>query len=818
MKKEETNDIVQNLYSALEEVGIDKKFCKQDVTTEKSLSQRGDVWISLSEHSHNDFEKDIVCLIEAKHKKCCIGDTEWEDAMIQGKAKASKQGLNYYIVTNCVDSTRFYNAHNNKELSLDENIITKFQPTKTLIKIQTQTNEHNSNVINNVKNEKTTTEKDFQRSLDRLREIFRAAAVKDSNEKINTTVSFIILKYIAEMEATERSLSNVVRLWDDYGQNENYKSDIDSSLRDILSGDYGKKYVDFKNIVGISTKLNNNHYARIHSELDNYHFHGCGFDIYGAIYEEFASPKEKKEFGEFYTRRHITGVVSRLLLKKEQRPRDMKICDPACGTGGFLTEAFKVLKDNYTRSNTLNDNVIEKLKTEVFYGYDNQTDSIQRTMLNMFLAGDGHTHIKEKDSLAGLEIDTFDYIVANPPYGLYDGDIRIENFTFTNQRRFELMFLEKIVNAVKFGGEMAIVVPDGVLETPTNEEFRKRLLQHCRINAIVSLTRFAFAPYTKEKTYVLFMQKKQKEEIGKIQTQAIWHFILDCDGFANSDKRFLTPKHNDIELLEKVFMVGQRSGKYGFVDMKDVNDDNFHNLLSESYLRPIKVETKTIGQFNDSFDELMEKLKKLIKKADEVRENIKNNHTISKVDIVERNVSLSKALKLLPKNSGITEEFIYLNENPDKEQVPIYTSSYDILGYLPIDTKKDGEPIVINGGASVIVFRKGKAGTMFYVNTDKYIACENAIPFQISDEYKEKILIKWFYFTYRKIFLNLVTSKADNATFNLDFLERLTIDIPKIDLQKRIIEKYEMLEDLEKDVTDVSEKLKEIEFISLKEG
>jgi type I restriction-modification system DNA methylase subunit len=818
MKKEETNDIVQNLYDALFDIGIDKKFCKQDVTTKKSLSQRGDVWVSLSENSKKDFEKDIIALIEAKHKKCVIGDIEWQDAMTQGKEKALKQGLSYYVVTNCVDLIRFYNAKTDELITLDGELINKFQPIKTLIQIQTQTNESNSNIISSIRNDKTTTEKDFQRSLDRLREIFRAAAVKDSNEKINTIVTFIILKYICEMEEQERSLSNVVRLWNDYGQNENYKSDIDSSLRDILSGDYGKKYIDFKNIVDISSKLNNNHYARIHSEIDKYHFHGCGFDIYGAIYEEFASPKEKKEFGEFYTRRHITGVISRLLLRNEQRPRDLKICDPACGTGGFLTEAFKVLKDNYAKNHSLNDKIVEKLQNEVFYGYDNQTDSIQRTMLNMFLAGDGHTHIKEKDSLADLEKDTFDYIVANPPYGLYDGDIKIENFTFTNQRRFELLFLERIINAVKDGGEMAIVVPDGVLETPTNEEFRKKLLQHCTVHAVVSLTRFAFAPYTKEKTYVLFMQKKQKADIGKIQTEPIWHFILDHDGFANSDKRFLTPKHNDIALLEETFLKGKKSGKYGFVEMKDVNNDNFHNLLSEFYLRPVIVETKTIGEFNDSFDELMEKLKKLIKKADEVRENIKNNHTISKVDVVERDVTLSRALKLLPKNSGITEEFIYLNEDPDKEQIPIYTSSYEILGYLPEGTLKDGQPVTVNSGKSVIVFRKGKAGTMFYVNDDKYIACENAIPFQISEEYKNKIDIKWFYFTYRKIFLNLVTSKADNATFNLDFLDRLTIDIPKLDLQKRIIEKYEMLEDLEKDILDVAQKLKEIEFISLKEG
>ncbi len=816
MKKEETTDIVQSIYSQLEEVGINKIFTKQDTSTQRTLYLRGDIWISLSENNKKkNFEKNIISLIEAKHKKCVLNDIEWKDAMTQGQEKAEKQGLNYYIITNCYDSIRFYNRYTNEEITIDNEVITKLQPIKILVKAQTQINENNSNIIDKIKNDKITIEKDFQKSLNRLKDIFRSCAIKNSNEKIDTTISFIILKYIAEMESEERILSDPVKLWNDYGPN--YKTDIEGSLKDIMSGDYGNKYVDFKGIVKFSLRLTNEHYAKICAEIDKYHFHGCGFDIYGAIYEEFASKKDKKEFGEFYTRRHITGIISKLLLRNEKTPREIKICDPACGTGGFLIEAFKTLMENYQKSGKLNDEVIKKLKNDVFYGYDNQPDSIQRTILNMFLVGDGHTNIKEKDSLKNLEFENFDYSIANPPYGPYDGEVSIDDFEFTNQRRFELLFLEKIIKATKYGGEMAIIVPDGVLETPTNEDFRLKLLQYCNIHAIISLTRFAFAPYTKEKTYVLFMQRKQKESIGKIQKNPIWHFILDNDGFANSDKRFLTPKHNDIPNLERTFLIDNEEGKFGFIEMQKVNNDNFHNILSEFHLRPFKIERKTIYEFNESFDNLTIKLNSLIKKANEIREEIKKNHTIKKIDIFERNVFLDKLLKLLPKNSGITEEFIYLNENPDKKQIPIYTSSYKILGYLPEGVKRDNKPLNINSGESIVVFRKGKAGTMFLVNDTEYIACENAIPFQISEEYKDRVLLKWFYYTYRSIFLNMVTSKSDNATFNLEFLSRLKIDIPKIEIQKRIIEKYEMLEGLESDIKKALKQLNFIELTSIKE-
>ncbi|HVI69104.1 MAG TPA: N-6 DNA methylase [Magnetospirillaceae bacterium] len=331
VKKEETNDIVQNLYSALAEVGIDKVFCKQDVTTQNSLLERGDIWVSLSEHTKKTFERDIVCLIEAKHKKCVIGDAEWQDAMRQGKSKAAKQNLPYYVVTNCKDLVRFYNAANDEEVALDGMAITKLQPIKILIKALAQISENNSDIKDKIEvSSSSRTESDFRKSLYRLKEIYRACAIKDSEDKINTTVSFIILKYIAEMEQEERHFIGPVKLWNDYGPN--FKSDISGFISDISNPEYGTFYTDFHDMIEISGRLTNNYYAKIHAELDKYHFHGCGFDIYGAIYEEFASKKEKKEFGEYYTRRHITKVISELLLKNELYPRDIKICDPACGT------------------------------------------------------------------------------------------------------------------------------------------------------------------------------------------------------------------------------------------------------------------------------------------------------------------------------------------------------------------------------------------------------------------------------------------------------------------------------------------------------
>ena len=147
MKKEETNDIVQYLIPKLEEIGIAKDYCKVDVTTEKTGNKRGDIWVSKKKQTEIGFEKNIIALIEAKHRNCINGDMDWRDAMRHGKEKATRQGLTYYIVTNCISDFRFYNAFNDEEINLDGKTITRLQPPEILEKIGTQVNESNSHVV-----------------------------------------------------------------------------------------------------------------------------------------------------------------------------------------------------------------------------------------------------------------------------------------------------------------------------------------------------------------------------------------------------------------------------------------------------------------------------------------------------------------------------------------------------------------------------------------------------------------------------------------------------------------------------------------------
>jgi len=654
MKKTETNDIVQILIPKLEQVGIPTRQCRIDVATEKTGKKRGDIWISKVDQTHNLFEEQIVALIEAKHRNCEIGNMDWRDAMRQGKEKATKHKLNYYIVTNCFTSFRFYSSYTDEEIFLDGKPLSILQPLEVLELIQTQVNSENLHVIYRASKETTPfSESKFRASLKKLADIYRSCGLKKGDERIDPTVGFVVLKYIGEKEAEHRILQTKVKTWQNYGKDKgDFVGDFAIAVKHIFH-DKDSPYYDFKNLVKFPDKLQDKHYKQIYNELSSFNFRGCNFDVFGSIYEEFASQTKKKEFGEFYTRRHIAGIVARLLLRNEITGRDLKICDPACGSGGFLTEAYKTLLNNYTISRKLNKHIRKNLSENTFWGFDNDATSVARTKLNMFLVGDGHTHIYEiNDSLDGWNFEIgwqenqFDYILTNPPMGSYKGSAAIENFRFTNESRNELLFVEKVLNATKYGGEIAIVVNDGALEAPSRENFRIKLLDNCYLHAIISLTKFAFAPYTKEKTYILFLQKKQNNDIGQKQDYPIWHFILDYDGYANSDKRYRTKYHDDLVELETMFngavdlaklfisnkhefkqkrlkyerKINQREQeegltgmKCGYVNVGAVNETNYHNLLSEYHLRPYEKKIITEREFNSKSEKIIQELNAFLK-------------------------------------------------------------------------------------------------------------------------------------------------------------------------------------------------------------
>ena len=632
-------------------------------------SKRPDILISEFEYdgSNDDqFISNLVAYAEAKDN-CSVGDKDWIDAMNQGKIKSKKLNLPYFIVTNC-KTTYFYNAKTLKQISLNGNPIREFQTIDIfrLIKKKLTENPLADKIVTNVDSISTISEAVFNKKLWELAGIYRGINFKDNIQKIDFTIGFIALEYFEEKEEIDGNKDDSKIYW----------SNCDDVLPEKLVANlcaYIKRlekdtsFNEFRNLMEVvriaisgeeknKALIDEKSVKEIYNIIDSMKpLHGTGFDLFGAVYEMFASSKEKKDFGEYFTRRHYTHIFSKLLLMDEElydKDREFSIIDPACGTGGFLTESFKVLRSNYEKTGTLTDDAKDFLSNRCFHGIDVRDENISRTRLNMFLVGDGHTNMYSDNTLRpekklGKELLSakYDYVLTNPPYG--SGTIKA-NTSAISSYRTEIAFICKIIKLLKVGGKACIITPDGVLENPSYKKFRNEILEKCDVYAIVSLPKFAFAPYTKEKTYALFL-KKRSEKITKYQQKPVWMYIIDNDGLANSDKRFPTKLrnnrngwlHDEISgwvsingeekpgLLEERWLnfddndtgytewidekgITQKMRKGGNISIEIILKDDYLTLLPEYYLRPYIPHYIEANDFIKELDDIKKEMRLII--------------------------------------------------------------------------------------------------------------------------------------------------------------------------------------------------------------
>lgn len=627
-------------------------------------SKRPDLTISNIEYTGNNesaYIQNLLCYVEAKAPTCNIDDKEWKDAFDQGKDKSVKLGIPFFGVTNC-KTTFFYNVATGERLKLNGNLISEFQTLDVFRIIRKNLREQPtmSNIRMGVDSLSSVSEAVFNKKLWELKEEYRAIDFANNTQKIDFTIGLIALEYFEEKAEIDNTKDDSKDYWSDgkqyipvSGENEKLANKLQNMMvryidRLIKDDSDIKEFSDL--LINVKSLIDGNkaivsplQLQTIYPIIDSMKpMHGAGFDLFGAVYENFANSKEKKDFGEYFTRRHYSHVLAELLLKDEDVFREIKIIDPACGTGGMLTESFKVLKSNYEDSGTYNDVVADYLSKSCFYGIDIRSENVSRSRLNMFLVGDGHTNMFSDNSLKpekeeGKKIlnGHYDYVITNPPYGA--GTILAET-DHLNSYRMEVAFFCKIIDLLRIGGKACVITPDGILENPSFKKLREEILLVCNIEAIVSLPKFAFAPYTKEKTYAIFLQKKHERTYnapidpvtkkknlatGKMQTSSIWMYIIDNDGFANSDKRFPTRLrgsnqewlHDEVSgysdnngeeqksiLVQKwktkddvasggtswITDKGQRVKlrKCGFIPFKTIKEDAYYTLLPEKYLRP----------------------------------------------------------------------------------------------------------------------------------------------------------------------------------------------------------------------------------------
>ena len=246
--------------------------------------------------------------------------------------------------------------------------------------------------------------------------------------------------------------------------------------------------------------------------------------------------------GQFRTPRHIIKMMVELMQPQPQ----FTICDPACGTAGFLVASEEYLMANHKKEIFFDRVKKDHFLNHMFFGYDMDRTMLRIGAMNMMTHGVDSPFIEYRDSLSDQNPDKekFDLILANPPFkGSLDADtVSADLLKVCKTKKTELLFLALFLRMLKTGGRCACIVPDGVLfgSSAAHKDIRKELVEGNRLEAVISMPSGVFKPYAGVSTGILIFTKT-----GHGGTDKVWFYDMTADGFSLDDKR-TEIKENDI--------------------------------------------------------------------------------------------------------------------------------------------------------------------------------------------------------------------------------------------------------------------------------
>lgn len=242
--------------------------------------------------------------------------------------------------------------------------------------------------------------------------------------------------------------------------------------------------------------------------------------------------------GQFRTPRHIIKMIVELMAPGAREV----ICDPACGTGGFLVavaEYLRELRDNQGNSVLNAPGNREHFNQEMFHGFDFDATMLRIGSMNLMLHGIENPKIEARDSLsedhAGVE-EAFTMVLANPPFkGSVEKSTIAKDLTkIVSTTKTELLFVALFLRLLKKGGRGAAIVPDGVLfgSSKAHKTIRTSLVEDHKLDGVISMPSGVFKPYAGVSTAVLLFTKT-----GVGGTDSVWFYDMEADGLSLDDKR-----------------------------------------------------------------------------------------------------------------------------------------------------------------------------------------------------------------------------------------------------------------------------------------
>ena len=281
-------------------------------------------------------------------------------------------------------------------------------------------------------------------------------------------------------------------------------------------------------------------------------------DTKGDLYEYLLSKLTTAGInGQFRTPRHIIRLIVELM---QPQPTD-RICDPSCGTAGFLVEAYDYLLREHTSEagkhvelvdgeehTTYSGDLLTQqghrahVDTDMFHAYDFDATMLRIASMNLVMHGVGEPDVHYQDTLSQSFEErhpkgskgAFDLILANPPFkgSLDEQDVAPDLLRVVKTKKTELLFIALILRMLKVGGRSATIVPDGVLfgSSKAHVQLRQHLIENNQLEAVISLPSGVFKPYAGVSTAIIVFAKGGK-------TENVLFYDVQSDGFTLDDKR-----------------------------------------------------------------------------------------------------------------------------------------------------------------------------------------------------------------------------------------------------------------------------------------
>lgn len=325
------------------------------------------------------------------------------------------------------------------------------------------------------------------------------------------------------------------------------------TLRDKAGSDLTDFYIDLLRKLGKEPGILGDIYAEAQSRfnnpvnlkklvnlIDEIEWTSLGVDVKAAAYEgllEQAANEGKKGAGQYFTPRVLIQSIVRVMKPDPHVHKHFTICDPACGTGGFLVAAHEWFVD--TTKGAVDRDVAKRLKRHTYFGQELVARPRRMALMNLFLHG-VEPHITLGDTIYDPPNgERFDVILTNPPFGTKGANQAPtrDDFTVETSNK-QLNFVQHVVNVLKPGGRAAMVLPDNCLFEGKAAEVFEILMQDCNLHTILRLPRGTFTPYSQGvKANVIFFQKG-------LPTDDVWIFDArsNVPGITKKD-RPLSPQH-----------------------------------------------------------------------------------------------------------------------------------------------------------------------------------------------------------------------------------------------------------------------------------